>query len=65
MLGENALQNASTFKWICNFAVNFLICDMGLAKFHEELGCVKENITQYHSPLNSTLFQGKSSKQKS
>lgn len=40
MHGENALQNASIFKWICNFGVNFLICDMELAKFHEVHGDV-------------------------
>lgn len=38
MHGGNALQNTSIFKWICNFGVNFLICDMELAKFHEVHG---------------------------
>lgn len=35
MLGKNAFQNANTFNWICNFGVNFLICNMELAKFHD------------------------------
>lgn len=57
MLGENA----STLKWICNFRVNFLICDMELAKFHE----VDRDVLRKHSPQSqsaeqdSPLLQGK------
>lgn len=40
MHGENAFQNASIFRWICNFGVNFLICDMELTKLHEVHGDV-------------------------
>lgn len=40
MHGENAFQNAHIFRWICNFGVNFLICDMELAKLHEVHGDV-------------------------
>lgn len=61
MLGENALRNPSTFKWICNFGVKFLICDMELAKYHE----VDRDVLRKHSPQSqspeqdSSLLQGK------
>lgn len=51
MVGKNALQNANTFTWICNFGVDFLICDMEPAKFQE----VHTDVLRkpHHSLLNS------------
>lgn len=61
MLGKNALQNANTFNWICNFGVSFLICKVELAQFHKvHVGVLRNHYPQVdiHSSLNSSFFQG-------
>lgn len=56
MLGKNALQNANTFTWICNFGVDFLTCDMELAKFHKVRTDVLRKL--HYSPHTADSFRG-------
>lgn len=53
MHGENAFQNANIFRGIWNFGVNFLICDMELAKLHE----VHRDVLRKHHLLSQAPKQ--------
>lgn len=59
-------MTATVYAWgrrqysqpICNFGVDFLICNMEPAKFLEKHMMCREDIVHHRSPLHSMLLQG-------